>query len=259
MTVPKKILGLIFVVFAASPSFSQTTWNGNGNGAFWDDDANWTNLSPSSSSGAVFNTATGETGYSVDFTIASLTFNSGVGVGDKITGLAGATLTVNGAITNNTSNLQILNTVVNAGANSTWTGPIQYSNIVNIGVRQITLAGAHTFSGANINFDITNLSTYGKFLGSFTSSITNVTSININSGSYVFSAGDTFDFTTSSFGTAKMGTLPTLTGGMTWNTSNFISSGVLTVVAAIPEPSTYATLFGAVAIGFSVWRKRRKA
>jgi hypothetical protein len=72
-------------------------------------------------------------------------------------------------------------------------------------------------------------------------------------------AGDTFDFTTSSFGTANIGTLPTLTGGMTWNTTSFISNGVLSVVAAIPEPSTYGALFGAAVIGFGVWRKRRKA
>ncbi len=257
MIASRKILGLVFITFALSSFAQTTTWTGNGNGLFWDDGSNWNNGSPSSSSGAVFNTTTGETGYSVDFAIASLAFNSGVGVGDKITGLGGAALTVNGAITNNTANLQVLNTIVNAGTNATWTGPIQYSNIVNVGTRQITLAGTQTFTGSNLNFDITNLSTFGHFLGSGTATVTGVT-INIG-GAYTGSSGDTFDFTTGNFSGATLGSLPTLSGGLSWNTSSFISSGVLSVVSAIPEPSTYAAIFGAAAIGFGVWRKRRKA
>lgn len=44
--------------------------------------------------------------------------------------------------------------------------------------------------------------------------------------------------------------------GLNWDTSSLYSTGTLGV---IPEPGTYALLFGLAAIGFAVWRKRKAA
>ena len=46
-------------------------------------------------------------------------------------------------------------------------------------------------------------------------------------------------------------------GGYSFNTGNQVIT--LASEATIPEPSTYAAIFGAASLGFCVWRKRRKA
>jgi hypothetical protein len=39
----------------------------------------------------------------------------------------------------------------------------------------------------------------------------------------------------------------------------YATASQLTIASAIPEPSTYAAIFGAAALGFAVWRRRRGA
>jgi hypothetical protein len=263
-----KIKYLIFPVSIIAGFFdplvnAQSVWNDGGLDASWTNSTNWTGGIPTSLSNVTIgvtptaNTITLDTSTQTN-SIASLTFGNGIGIAE-ITPLGVETLSVSGNITNSGSTQQKFSIALTASGSAAWSGPLLYANTVDIGANSITLSGVNNFTGSSIGFTITNASTYGKFLGSFSSSITNATTVNISSGSYVFLAGDTFDFTTSSFGTANIGTLPTLTGGMTWNTTSFISNGVLSVVAAIPEPSTYGALFGAAVIGFGVWRKRRKA
>ena len=47
--------------------------------------------------------------------------------------------------------------------------------------------------------------------------------------------------------------------GLTWDTSALYTTGVLSVItSAIPEPSTYAAILGAAALGFVAWRRGRK-
>lgn len=51
--------------------------------------------------------------------------------------------------------------------------------------------------------------------------------------------------------------LPALPGGLTWNTAALATAGLLSVSgSAIPEPSTYAAILGAVALGLAWWRRR---
>jgi len=53
--------------------------------------------------------------------------------------------------------------------------------------------------------------------------------------------------------------LPTLPGGLAWNTTALASTGVISVTgSAIPEPATYAAWAGAVALGLAVWWRRRR-
>jgi hypothetical protein len=49
--------------------------------------------------------------------------------------------------------------------------------------------------------------------------------------------------------------LPTLSGGLQWDTSTLYTAGVLSV-SAIPEPSTYAALAGLAALGLAAWKRR---
>jgi autotransporter-associated beta strand protein/probable HAF family extracellular repeat protein len=49
--------------------------------------------------------------------------------------------------------------------------------------------------------------------------------------------------------------LPVLAGGLAWDTSQLLASGVISV-SAIPEPSTYAMLAGLAALALAAWRRR---
>lgn len=73
-------------------------------------------------------------------------------------------------------------------------------------------------------------------------------------------AGDSFDFFNwgSVSGTFAALDLPALGAGLTWDTSALYTTGALSVsAAAIPEPSTWAILAGAAALGAGLLRRRR--
>ncbi len=54
--------------------------------------------------------------------------------------------------------------------------------------------------------------------------------------------------------------LPTLAGGLAWDTAGLYTSGVLSVSgSAVPEPATYAALAGALALGVAGWRRRSRS
>jgi len=79
---------------------------------------------------------------------------------------------------------------------------------------------------------------------------------------FVPTTGATFNlFDASSFtGTFSSMSLPTLTTGLTWNSSALYATGIISVTGtAIPEPSTYAALAGLGALGFVLLRRRRAA
>jgi len=269
---------ICFLFLLPLAAFAQTSWTGASDGITWDDAGNWNPASvPVLTTNVVIDVTppvglAGEL-YAADRvigltnagsnTIQSLQFGSDLTDTVKIIPLSSETLQVNGSITNSSSFTNVFALPVYAGASATWTGPLTYANTVNINANTITLVGTHNFTGTDLDFTISNstLAGYGHFVGSFTLNFSGT--INIDATAYASSAvaGDTFDFTTGSFtgATFHPSSLPSLSSGLAWDTSNFISSGVLSVVSAIPEPSAYAAIFGAAAIGFGVWRKRRKA
>lgn len=52
--------------------------------------------------------------------------------------------------------------------------------------------------------------------------------------------------------------LSSTNGGASWSSSGFYAKFALTATA-VPEPSTYAAILGACALGFVAWRRRRQA
>jgi hypothetical protein len=252
----------ICVLGAASCPAATLTWTGAGDGALWNDSGNWSPATlPVSSSDVVFTAAT-PTGLLAEArTIASLSFTHSTGV-SNITAVGDSILQVNGLISNSSSSAAEFDIALTAGASATWSGSIKYLNVVNFGSNAVTLSGSHTFTGSNINFNIVNASTYGRLLGSFTSTTAFSGSINIDASAFASSAvvGDTFDFTTGDFSGVSLANvhITALSGGLVWNTSNFLTQGILTV-SAVPEPATYAVLLGFVALGFGAARRRRKA
>jgi len=159
--------------------------------------------------------------------------------------------------------VQTFDIAVSAGTGTiAWDGPLNFKNIVNAGTKQISLSGGVTFTNATININISSLSSFGQFNvlgGAVVFSGTNI--INLSGGTFsAYAAGNSFDFTTGDFSGVSLANviLPTLSGGLVWNTSNFLTQGILTV-SAVPEPATYAVLLGLAVLGFGAVRRRRKA
>lgn len=253
-------LSIAIAVLFSTIAASAQTWDGGGDATYWDGDfgaENWDSDVIPSSTNVIFNTNAGDTGVFEAITITSLTFSSNVtNAATVIT--AGGSLTVNNAITNNSIATQSFDIGVSAGSGTiAWDGPLNFKSIVNAGVRQVSLSGNITFTNSTINLNINSLASYGRFNvvgGSVTFSGT--TRINLNEGTFsAYAAGNTFDFSNGNFSGATLGNLPALSGGLTWDTSNFTTAGIISV---IPEPSSYAALVGAMALCLSARRKCRK-
>jgi hypothetical protein len=108
-------------------------------------------------------------------------------------------------------------------------------------------AAAATFSNANLAFDFGSASTLlGSYTvltrsGAQTGDFTGVTAIGTTiSGSFVKTATDTWTLSS---------------GGYDLTFSE--SLGTLTAVSAVPEPSSYATIFGALVLSSTMLRRRR--
>ncbi len=158
---------------------------------------------------------------------------------------SGEILTVNGAISNLSSFNQDFTLSVDSGANATYAGGsagLTFSQLI-VGSDDINTTGLVDIS-AGLTFTINSLSSYGQ-IGSV-----DVAGATINiGGGYTGHYGDTFDLTSGNFASATLGSLPTLSAGLSWDTSDFLTDGVIEVV---PEPSFFALLtmgLGFLAIG----------
>ena len=71
--------------------------------------------------------------------------------------------------------------------------------------------------------------------------------------------GETFDIIDGTItGTFTTINLATLAEGLSWDLSQLYRNGVVSIAGTIiPEPSTYAAIFGALALAFAIYRRRK--
>lgn len=252
-------LGLLSLASLITPALAiqQWIWTDGIGDQMWTDTRNWSGgVVPTATSAVQIGTQPTGDQIAIDTaaatTVASFTFNNTLSNIVDIAPYESETLQVNGAITNNSLFADSFSLSVIAGANAVWSGPLSFTAPTGIGTHQITLSNAITFS--ELEFDITDVTTYGRLLGAGTANVTGAT-INIG-GSYTGGINDSFDFTSGNFAGATLGTLPTLSGALAWNTSNFLTNGTLSV---IPEPGSWSLLGTGLAAATLVRRRRRRA
>jgi hypothetical protein len=255
------------ILLLTGTSHAQFIWNDAAGDSFYSDPGNWVGNTAPPATGADIVIGTMQNGDNIvgidtagNVTVNSWTFAATLnGLSTPVQVLndgSGQQLTITsaGGITNSSNLQNEFDVVVNAGANTTFNGGttgLNFQNALNISHFNVTTTGTVTIApGQDLIFDINNTSTYGK-VGSV---ITTGVIIQVVGNSYTAHAGDTFDLTSASFTGAILGTLPTLSAGLVWDTSGLFSSGVLTV-DAVPEPSTYALLLGGFVL--LVLHKRR--
>lgn len=125
------------------------------------------------------------------------------------------------------------------GGISSTTGSLVFSYVAST---QVITAG-YNFNGTLIQFG-----SYGVAGG------TNGSTANAD---WAMSGGT---FTISLFGQASTsGSAYTLSSGTTYLDDFSTTDSVTSMTAPVPEPSTYAALFGVAALGFAAWRRRRQA
>lgn len=242
------MLPLVCKINAASLTWDDT----RSRDALWGNTVNWTpallpggtdDVHIAHSSGQLV--ILGDVSYSdISPTINSLTFNSGLGTFDVMSMGSTSVLTVNnGGITNSDAVLHSFISQVNAGANAdynTGTAGLTFSNL-SVGANHITVSGTGQLTVTkSLDIDINSLVDYGTIGVITVTAGSGRTTVNVG-GTYTGNVGDVFDLTSGSFADAALGSLPTLTTGK-WDSSQFLSQGILTV-AAVPEPSTYALVF----------------
>jgi len=263
----RKQLSLTFAVllgFCCSAFSGTTTWQGGALETEWNVGANWTAGIPTSTDDVVFSTVPSGiveiTGGEAN--AGSITVNDATG-GLSINSSASA-LNLYGAFTNNdTVNVNVQSTV-NLMADLTLSGSsaaVYFSGITKPNLHTISLGGGINFQ-TDITFSIASALSYGHFVlqaGSVVD-ITGVTGILFSPSAYTGVLNDSFTLFDSTLGTINgmseividSGTLPTLSGGLSWNLSNFTTNGTISVV---PEPSSFALLL--LGAGFFVARRRK--
>lgn len=268
MNVNKLLLALSLAIsFTSTRVFAQTTWTDGGGDASWTNTSNWSNGVPTSGTAVIFENPISVVGIDTggSTTVASITVNTGTDA-FFIASAGSETLIVNGSFLNNSTNLVEINVGYTVGASSILDGPITFNSSLNLDLRTATIAGDITLN-SSIVFQLNNttITGYGRFSAGSGSSITfsgGINSISFSASStYTGVNGDSFNLVSNSGGTLTgfsaslfdISTLPTLTGGLTWNTDN-LGSGVLSVV---PEPATWALLATGLTT-MMIFRPRRR-
>jgi hypothetical protein len=121
---------------------------------------------------------------------------------------------------------------------------LENMNLLSTSTLLVELAGTSPGS----QYDVINLSGVGNLSGTLDVELL---------GGFIPQLGNSFDIINgATFGTFGALSLPSLSGGLSWNTSGLYSSGVISVV---PEPGTFSLLgVLGMCLGGYVWRKRRR-
>lgn len=251
-TLTMSFLGLLATASSSFGVITATVWTDGAGDQMWSSTANWnTGLVPSSSTNVQIGTQPTGDQIGVDtggeVVVSSFTFNNTLTSSVDIAPLTTEKLRVNGAITNNSAFVDSFSLSVTAGASAVWSGPLNFTTVVDVKSNTITLANAIAFSG--LTFDI-GAASYGKFAGvgslvmngnlnfNFTSAtgagtwdIANQTPTGTLTG---VSLGGSYS---AAFTEVTPGNWTANSGGLDWTYK--ASTGVLT---AVPEPSTWALM-----------------
>ena len=187
---------------SAQPAFAATqTWSGASD-ANWAASGNWGAL-PATGDSLVFTSATGLGGLTLSdalmtpgtFNVAGITFNSGAGafvINPAASGTNGFTLT--GGVTNNSTSLQTINSLITLSGTQTFTttaggGNIALGGVLN-GTGGITKAGSGmlTLSGSNSYTGASTVSSGTLQLGNANAVQNSTLTVNVNNG-VTFSSG----------------------------------------------------------------------
>ncbi|MBW8782917.1 MAG: autotransporter-associated beta strand repeat-containing protein [Verrucomicrobia bacterium] len=240
------------------------------------------------------NTTSGKT--SIDFAgDGTLEFGSLSGASNLGGNVASGTktLSVGNLGTNTTYSGSIRDSVGTAGAivavtkvgSGTWTlsGANTYTGATTINAGTLALSAANALAaGSTIKLGGGTLNLGGFSQAAFTNALTMTASSTIDFGSHVTGLTLTFGDSQSATWTGNLTLLnftvgtdnlnfTSIGGGITgaqlaqinlagYNATGFDGSGNVTfTVSAIPEPTTYAAIFGALALGVVALRRRRRA
>jgi hypothetical protein len=230
----------VFFFSILAAAHGQTIYNNNGTiPGDWIDADNWSTGVPISTSaveigvqptGGILNMAGAGDG-SGTVTMASLDFSASLGGDVDFMGTGTEMLEVNGAISNSSAFNVTFSIPVLSVASAVWSGPMLFQDLVMVDTKTITLTGTAIFA-ATLDFNIVDAVTFGRLSDSGSAMFFGTITVG---GSYTGNLGDTFDLTSQSFSGATLGWLPDLDPGLTWDSSNFLTDGTLTVV---PEPTT---------------------
>jgi len=254
-------LALTFSIGASTGA--TITWNAADTSSAWNVEANWSSVTlPSSEDDVVFDSTPDSALLYIqggDATIRSLSFMENVNSPISIypIGEGGTSLSVSGNMSfSPTGGALTLYNTLHVTGDSIWNGDFNLYSNVNIGTNTVTIAGNSAFfdaaeTGAALSFTINSASEYGRFL---VDGVTTTATMRINIlGSYAGAKDDVFYLTNSDFSGAALGDLPTLSLGLSWDTSLFEANGVLSVV---PEEKTWA-LVALSLTAMVVFRRRR--
>jgi len=207
-------------------------------------------LTKSGSGTQVFSGASsysGGTTVSAGTLLVNNTTGSGLGTGAVLVGGSG-TIGGTGAVT------------LAAGNSMTIQGAIDVGSGSGAAVFGVATSGSGTLDFSNnsaLALDIWTNSLSGADKLAVTGSVSIGTSVVLtlsNAGTVTFASGNSFDLF--DWGTTPTGsfalTLPSLTGGLSWDTSSLYTTGV---IAVVPEPRT-AGLLAAVGMGLLFFRRR---
>lgn len=263
----KLALGLFGILSALTSSFAQTIWTDGTGSQMWSDTTNWnTGIVPVSTTDVQIGTQPTGDQIGIDgglpVVVASFTFNNTLTNVVDIAALSTETLQVNGAITNNSAFTDSFSLTVIAGASAVWTGPLSFTSSTTLGGNTITVSNAIALSG--LTLDVSGAATYGKLAGAGSLQLDNSLNFNFTAatgaGSWdIASMTPTGTLTSVSIAGSYSGALTEVTPGnwaATFNSLDWTYKASTGVLAAVPEPPTWALLAGSLTT-VMIFRRRR--
>lgn len=153
---PASLVALLLGLDAPSTKAANLTWSGGGGNSSWSTGTNWAGTAPVANDALFFGGSTqlvNSNNLTSNTAFAGMTFNSGAGAFT----LSGNAITLNGTVTNNSTNTQTINLAMTMNATRTFaalSGNLSIGGILSgtggltkTGNNVLLLSGANTYSG----------------------------------------------------------------------------------------------------------------